>query len=162
DSDVIFKSSDGVLFKLHKINLSVNSRGFPPAEFSTLNEIVQMSETSDILELLFQFCYPYRRPDLELIEFKVLTSLAEAAEKYEVFPAMSMCNIQIKSNILQNAVDVTLYAAKHGYTDILDITYPLVLKEPIGEIVSKLPYHIVVPWVRYDQEFTVIYFSLVY
>lgn len=41
-----------------------------------------------------------------------------------------------------------LYAAKHDYTDILEDAYKLVLKEPLGEIITKLPPHLVIPWVR--------------
>jgi hypothetical protein len=45
------------------------------------------------LELLFQFCYPDHRPDVEALEFDALALLAEAAEKYQVFPAMNICKI---------------------------------------------------------------------
>jgi hypothetical protein len=93
---VTFISSDGVLFRIHKNNLAVNSRGFPPPEFQSFDEVVKLSESSVVLELLFQFCYPQRHPDLELAEFDVLAELAEAAEKYEVFPAMTMCNIRMR------------------------------------------------------------------
>lgn len=47
------------------------------------------------LELLFQSCYPDHRPDVpvEVLEFDALALPAEAAEKYQVFRAMSMCKI---------------------------------------------------------------------
>ena len=45
------------------------------------------------LELLFQFCYPNHRPDVEELEFDDLALLAEAAEKYQVIPAMNICKI---------------------------------------------------------------------
>ena len=48
------------------------------------------------LELLFQFCYPDYHPDVESLEFDILMLLAEAAEKYQVFPAMTICKICIK------------------------------------------------------------------
>jgi hypothetical protein len=48
------------------------------------------------LELLFQFCYPDHRPDVEALEFDALALLAEAAEKYQVFPAMNVCKIYMR------------------------------------------------------------------
>ena len=45
------------------------------------------------LELLFRFCYPDYRPDMEALEFGALALLAEAAEKYQVFSAMGICRI---------------------------------------------------------------------
>lgn len=51
-----------------------------------------MFEGSQVLELLFTFMYPERQPNLKKVGFQVLADLAEAAEKYEVFPAMATCN----------------------------------------------------------------------
>ena len=50
------------------------------------------------LELLFQFCYPDRRPDVDKLEFDALSLLAEAAEKYQVIPAMNICKIIMRYN----------------------------------------------------------------
>ena len=48
------------------------------------------------LELLFQFCYPDYRPNVEALEFEALALLAEAAEKYQVFSAMNLCKIYMR------------------------------------------------------------------
>jgi hypothetical protein len=40
--------------------------------------------------------YPQTPPDLEVIAFPILASLAEAAEKYEVFIATALCKIRFK------------------------------------------------------------------
>ena len=94
--DVTFQSSDGILFRINKMNLKINSGGFVPPEFETLNEITCLTETAVTLELLFKFCYPDRRPDVEALKFDVLALLAEAAEKYQVFSAMDICKICMK------------------------------------------------------------------
>jgi hypothetical protein len=98
DSDVIFRSSDGALFQEKRIELKVGAGGFAPPEFDTNGEIVQLTETAQILwiELLFQFCYPNKHPDVEALEFDVLALLAEVAEKYQVFSAMNICKICMK------------------------------------------------------------------
>ena len=96
DFDVTFQSSDGILFQIHKINLEVNTGGFVPPEFETHNEIAHLTETANTLELLFQFCYPDHRPDVEALDFDALALLAEAAEKYQVFSAMDICKIYMR------------------------------------------------------------------
>jgi hypothetical protein len=81
---------------VHKINITVSARGFAPPKFGTKDEIIHLAETAKILELLFQFCYPNRHPDVEALEFDVLALLAEAAEKYQVFSAMNICRILMR------------------------------------------------------------------
>ena len=58
--------------------------------------LVQLPENSVILDLLFQFCYPERHPELNDLDFGILVELAEAAEKYEVFSAISICKTVMK------------------------------------------------------------------
>jgi len=96
DADLTIKSSDGVLFKVHRRNLELLSEGFPGEDVKTHNEIVELTETADTLELLFQYMYRQLQPDLHGIPFQTLASLAEAAEKYQVFPAMEVCKIYMR------------------------------------------------------------------
>jgi hypothetical protein len=94
---VTFSSSDGVLFKIHRKYLEVNAGAFPPAEFATNDETVMLTESSAILELLFQFVYPKQHPDVDDIEpFELFAGVAEAAEKYEIYPAMSTCKLRMR------------------------------------------------------------------
>ena len=96
DADVTFRSCDGTLFKVHRKNLETNSEGFsPPPDTSSREEIVSLTENGDTLDLLFQYIYPQRQPDLTEIDFKQLAELAEAAEKYQVFSAMTICNVHM-------------------------------------------------------------------
>ena len=93
EAEVSFQSCDGVRFRIHINNLKACSGTLAPPSFTTFGEIVTLTESSTILEILFQFLYNQRRLDLGSVEFKILESLAEAAEKYQVYPAMSMCKI---------------------------------------------------------------------
>jgi hypothetical protein len=52
---------------------------------------VPLTESAEVLELLLQFMYRQRQPNLRTIEFTTLAGLAEAAEKYEVFAAIDIC-----------------------------------------------------------------------
>ncbi|KAG5650797.1 hypothetical protein H0H81_011019 [Sphagnurus paluster] len=97
DADVSFRSSDNVIFRIHRRNLETHTGAFPPPEFDTQGEIVELrDETSETLELLFQFIYPQRHPHLDATPFEVLAPLAEAAEKYEVYAAMNICRVRMK------------------------------------------------------------------
>jgi hypothetical protein len=94
DSDITIQSSDGVLFRLHQVNLKIS---LGSCEFvTTENEVVRLPESSAVFNLLFQFCYPERHPDLDNLEFDILAELAEAAEKYKVFSAIDICRVAIR------------------------------------------------------------------
>lgn len=62
-----------------------------------LREIVSLPETSEVLEVLFQFITPpseaagYRQPSVMKMEPNLFFRVAEAAEKYAVFGAMNVC-----------------------------------------------------------------------
>jgi hypothetical protein len=49
-----------------------------------------------VLELLFQFIYPSRHPGLSDLKFCTLAMITEAAEKYEVFAAMNICEVRMR------------------------------------------------------------------
>jgi len=96
-ADIILRSSDGVQYGAHSINLEIYSGGFPPASSTNVTgEIVQMPETSAVLKLLLQYMHNDRQPDSSKITFKVLYPLAEAVEKYMVFSAMEVCKIRMQ------------------------------------------------------------------
>ncbi|KAK7057955.1 hypothetical protein R3P38DRAFT_2843831 [Favolaschia claudopus] len=99
DSDITISSSDGVLFKVHRKNLEVHSDVFASAEHSTRpphDEVVHLTETAAVLELLFQYMYRQPQPNLNVVEFPVVAGLAEAAEKYVVYSALEWCKMKMK------------------------------------------------------------------
>jgi hypothetical protein len=166
DSDITIESSDGVLFELYERNLKM---GLGKLEFikpNNENQIVHLSEDSVILELLFQFCYPDRHPDLENLPFTTLSRLAEAVEKYNVFSGIPICKIRMKyslsvfsfapvieshhrNNLPHEAFDIFLYGANHNYTDVMAMAAPLVvLSTPLSKVVPALPVQLHGIWVR--------------
>ncbi|KAJ6538085.1 hypothetical protein B0H19DRAFT_961760 [Mycena capillaripes] len=154
DADVTFKSSDGVLFHVHRKNLEVCSEGFPPAEIPiTQGEIVSLEEAAVTLEVLFQFMYPQRHPALDTTSFEVLEPLAEAAEKYQVFPAMNICHIRLKEMVHEHPVEVAVYAAKHDYPYLLSEVAPMMISMDPVQVVEMLPSHLVLPWVWLFRRF---------
>ena len=96
DADISILSSDGVLFRIHSINLKANSTAFPTEITSNPNDPATFSEPSNILELLFAFLYPSPpHPTLTDLSFDVLQPLAYAAHKYGIASAISLCNVMM-------------------------------------------------------------------
>ncbi|KAG6916813.1 hypothetical protein DXG01_005279, partial [Tephrocybe rancida] len=134
DADVIFTSSDNVLFHVHRKNLETQAAAFPSSEFNTKGEIVALSEDASTLETLFQYVYPQRRQNIELLPFEDLYKLAEAAEKYEVISLMSICNARLKQLVDGHATEIFNYAWRHDYSDILLVATPFLLDIPLDEL----------------------------
>ncbi|KAJ7473291.1 hypothetical protein FB451DRAFT_1089121 [Mycena latifolia] len=152
DADVVFQSCDGVLFGVHRLNLQTHTDGFPPEGFSTEGEICPLSESSSTLKLLFQFIYRRRHPTLENLAFAEVAALAEAAEKYQVFSAMNICYIRMKEFLPDHAADILSYAARHDYPTLAAEAAPILIEIPLVEVASILPPDILVPWIKYRDE----------
>ncbi|KAG6834569.1 hypothetical protein H0H93_008883, partial [Arthromyces matolae] len=148
DAEITFKSSDGILFHIHKANLVACSESFTPPENSTFDEIVPLTEDSATLELLFQFIYPQPNPDLDQLKFEELALLAEAAEKYRVFPAMNLCAIFMEhpDHLKAHAEEILQHALKHNIRTLASRAAPLLLNRPLDDFVQVLPPHFVVSW----------------
>ncbi|KAJ6529840.1 hypothetical protein B0H19DRAFT_967989, partial [Mycena capillaripes] len=142
-----FQSSDGVFFRVHRKNLEVCTEGSPPADISTQEEVVELTETSVTLELLFQFMYPQRHPALDTTPFEILEPLAEASEKYQAFPAMNICHIRLRDMVHEHPVEVAVYAAKHDYPYLVSEVAPMMISMDPITVVEMLPLYLVLPWV---------------
>jgi len=98
-ADITFRSSDDVLFKIHSKYLEATSaRLFTFAERKTseFDDQAPLDETSEILEILFQFVHPpgegsnHQQPSIMDIKPEIFFAVAGASEKYVVFGAMSI------------------------------------------------------------------------
>ncbi|KAJ6620399.1 hypothetical protein B0H10DRAFT_1774586, partial [Mycena sp. CBHHK59/15] len=149
DADIAFRSSDQVIFRLHIKNLETHSDGFPPSAFCApgSNEVVDLSEPAATLDLLFQYMYPWRQPDLNTVEFPLLADLSEAAEKYQVYSAMDICKIFMGNGLQDNALTVLNYAVRHGYRDIADEAAPLTVSLPLQEVGAHMHQMYLGSWV---------------
>jgi hypothetical protein len=85
-----------VLFHIHRENLEAHARKFALLGFKTADKVVPLTEDSPTLELLFQFMYPQPPPELKVVPFNTIATLAEAAEKYEVFFAIYVCQVHFR------------------------------------------------------------------
>ncbi|KAF5379849.1 hypothetical protein D9615_005821 [Tricholomella constricta] len=149
DADIVFRSSDNVLFRIHARNLEITTGGFPPAEFSPADQVVDITEDASTLELLFQFVYPRSQPLLEGLPFDTLARLAEAVEKYQVYPAMQICNVYMTKALPDHALDILEYSMRHGYPLLSNRAAPFVTLAKISSSLKSLPPGLLHAWIRY-------------
>ncbi|KAF8182747.1 hypothetical protein K438DRAFT_1511486, partial [Mycena galopus ATCC 62051] len=154
DADITIASADGVLFKVHRKNLEVHSDVFAAAETATRPEngddIVPLSETSPVLELLFQYMYRQPQPDLKNVEFPVFAGLAETAEKYVVYSALEWCRMRMKEFVMTHPLQVLAYAARHEHIDLADESAQQSVGFRASEALAILPSDIFPRWVRFE------------
>ncbi|EGN92529.1 hypothetical protein SERLA73DRAFT_190854 [Serpula lacrymans var. lacrymans S7.3] len=148
DSDITIRSSDGVLFRVHRKNLTMHSEIFPGEELEAKDD-VDLDESSAVLELLFQFMYRQAQPKLSETSFSVLESLANAVEKYRVFPGIEVCRMHMKANAGMSPLKVIKYAVKHGYHDVCDAAAPKSLNASLSEARECLDMSCLVAWMIY-------------
>ncbi|THU78185.1 hypothetical protein K435DRAFT_769590 [Dendrothele bispora CBS 962.96] len=146
--DIVFRSSDNVLFYIHQKNLEVLSEGFPPTSHTStsLTEIVPLTETSSTLELLFQYTYHQMPPDLDNLNFQDLMNLAEAAEKYVIHYARKSCLTQIKKFIPKYPLRILSFSGEHGHEELIYEVAPQLMTLPLSKIVYTIPPGLYIPW----------------
>jgi hypothetical protein len=153
---------------LQRKYLETNTGAFPGAEFETRGEITHLTESSEVLEILFQFIYPRRHPDIEELEFPLLAAVAEAAEKYEVFSGMSECKTRMRylyfahhlivyeplmpsatsrAFLPKHASEILAHASRHDYPKLIQEAASCLIRTEAVEVIEHLPSSYVVPWV---------------
>ncbi|KAJ3886885.1 hypothetical protein GG344DRAFT_56640, partial [Lentinula edodes] len=149
DADVLIRSSDNVDFFLHKKNLECATGGFPPAETpSDLSEVVRLSETANILEMLFTCIYPCPFPSLEELDFDTFMLLVEAAEKYQFFGMICACRLHMKYDLHIKRMQLLQFAIKHDVRDLIEELRAILVNVSLSDLVEILPPHIYMPWVN--------------
>ncbi|KAJ3841342.1 hypothetical protein F5878DRAFT_639687 [Lentinula raphanica] len=154
DADIVILSSDDVQFRLHRKRLELNSGVFPPAELAetSSNEVVRLTESGETLELFFQSMYPQKFPSLSGLKVDLLFELAEAAEKYEVFPLISICEFYLRLNASKCPRRVLDFAAKHDHDALIRKVAPLLVDEmPLSDLAGVLPPRLYKPWSLYRE-----------
>ena len=110
----MFRSIDHVLFNIHRVNLRVNTTGPFAEDFpSPKGDVADLTEDAKTLELLFRFIYSERHPTLADLPFDELLSLAEAAEKYGVAPAMNLCYVRLTFVVCRQISIVLIIVQAH-------------------------------------------------
>ncbi|KAJ7434626.1 hypothetical protein B0H11DRAFT_2296096 [Mycena galericulata] len=139
DADTTISSSDDVLFKLHSKNLEVHSdvlAYFHAPEPG--NEVVQLSERSDVLDLLSQYMYRQPQPELQNVDFDLCIRLAEATEKYLVHSAIPAVKLRLQGFIQRHPLKVLDYAGRHNHTELATEAARSSMGLPVADAVRVL------------------------
>ncbi|KAI0072696.1 hypothetical protein K474DRAFT_1628608 [Panus rudis PR-1116 ss-1] len=160
DADVILRSSDGVLFKVYRKDLEAFSEGFAGPGSSQddenknpENDVVQLAESSGVIEIVLQFMRRQRHPDIGGLPFKMLKDVAEAVEKYQVFSGLEVCNLWMRQpgQLDKWPLEVLAYATKHGYEDLANTAAKAALGRKTDAVLALLPPHMHMRWLRYIE-----------
>ena len=139
DGDVILKSSDGVLFRAHKVILSLASpffrdmfslpqAGSPPDGLANA-PVIPFSESSEIIDALLRFIYPEEDPDLKPVH--EIEGAVEAAIKYDIPKCISALRKKLIQCASKEPIRVFMIACKNNLADVASAAAHLSLRRPI-------------------------------
>eukprot|EP00918_Siedleckia_nematoides_P004324 GHVU01009636.1.p1 GENE.GHVU01009636.1~~GHVU01009636.1.p1 ORF type:complete len:219 (-),score=1.12 GHVU01009636.1:104-760(-) len=135
----------------------MHSQVFADAGGSTVgtveDEIVSLSETSSVLELMLQYVYLQPQPDLLGVDWEVMKQLAEAVEKYEIYSAIGVCSHRMRETIAEHPIDVLLYSVRHKYSEIMNESAEATLNIPPYTMLSCVPPNVFAAWIAYQQNY---------
>ncbi|KAF8056514.1 hypothetical protein FPV67DRAFT_1729335 [Lyophyllum atratum] len=154
DADIIFQSSDGIMFRIHKMNLVACTEGFSPPAHCTLDDVAPLTEPAIILDILFQFVYPQLQPHLEAVDFEVFMEVAEAAEKYQVYSAINLCTMLMLKTLPGHGEEILMHGMKHDCRKLIAPVAPLLLDHAMEDMLLKVPERYRIPWVQYHSQWT--------
>lgn len=155
DHIVVFRSSDNVLFNIDRRQLQATTNGPLAVDLPAgVRDVTPLEEDADTLETLFQFVYPRGYPSLEEAVFERLYKVAEAAEKYDVCPAVAITKIWMSASQKEHLLEVMSYAYRHGYAALLDKVAPRTVDVSVEKALDQfacLP--LFIAWTRYKDAF---------
>jgi len=152
DGDLIVQSSDEILFILRQRQITDYAGDFPVQASRYVNGLpaVVLPEPARVLEIVLHFFYPDRRyPVLEDAAFKLVMSVAQAVEKYQVFAARTICVKRLRYFVREYPALITSYATKYNHPSLINEAAPHLLFSPLYETAEQLPSSDVLSWLRY-------------
>ncbi|KAH7876025.1 uncharacterized protein C8R40DRAFT_1169679 [Lentinula edodes] len=121
---------------MRKKELHIAAGGFPPASLSSEAD-AQLSEPSDVLKVLFQYVAvdtDDHGPTLEHIDFSLLLSVAEAAEKYEVYQAIAAIRPEFRKFFHSHSRQILHFALGSWNISLMEELSAFTAKIPMEEI----------------------------
>ncbi|KAF9472498.1 hypothetical protein BDN70DRAFT_998145 [Pholiota conissans] len=147
DADVVFVSSDNVLFEINSIHLNL-STSIGLARDSNASDDgsdpILLPESFDVLEVIFQFIEPpplsrnYLQPAIMDMEPTLFFRVAEAAEKYVVYSALGICFARMGILVTEYPLDVLNHSFLHGHVDLADRAARESLTQSLNDVAIKL------------------------
>jgi len=137
--DVVLKSSDGILFRVYKVILSLASPFFrdmfslpqigSPLDGTGTGPVIPFTESSEIIDTLLRVIYPNEDPDLKLVN--EIEGVVEAAIKYDMPKCISVMRKKLILCASKEPIRVFMIACKNRLTDVASAAAHLSLRRPI-------------------------------
>ncbi|KAG9122226.1 hypothetical protein FRC07_001495, partial [Ceratobasidium sp. 392] len=128
--DVSLKSSDGALFVVHSVLLSVASKVFSDMFTTTTTaDAVELAEDAEAVSLMLAFVYPVMRPSIDSIA--LLEKGMLMAHKYEIdVLAKTMQQVTNQRDLIrQDPLRVYRAAGKYGFQEIETLSAKLITRD---------------------------------
>ena len=143
DADIIFRSSDGVDFRVYKVIVSKLSPmlrdmlAVPPPPDVEGPPIVDVTEDARTLEHIFRLCCPVEHPDISTVEdfFAVL----QAARKYEMTAVTANMRLIIKRFLPREPLRIYAIAYMFRMEDVAREAAALLRDDPTFHIPDSPP-----------------------
>ncbi|KAJ3898214.1 hypothetical protein F5879DRAFT_812921 [Lentinula edodes] len=151
--DIAFRSSNGVLFRIDKWRLALVSDAFPAVIPSSMDEVVELSENSNTLQILFIFAYPnWPIPDIGALSFCALVDLLNAADKYAFRAAIEISLSHLQKYAQAHSFEIMILAGKHNYSTLLAAVAPY-LVDLKSERIAAMGFSadLCTKWVRFEK-----------
>jgi hypothetical protein len=91
-----FYGARSFAFSPLQLPVDIGENGDPNDDKTKDLKALELPEQGAVLDLLFKHMRREPFPDLRSVPFELLAGLAEAAEKYEAFAAMAICEIHMR------------------------------------------------------------------
>jgi len=139
DGDIVLKSSDGVLFRAHKVILSLASPFFrdmfslpqatTPPDDAGSGSIIPLTESNETVDTLLRAIYPEEDPDLKLVH--EIEGVIEAALKYDMPKCISIMRKKLILCANKEPIRVFMIACKNRLPDVASAAAHLSLRRPV-------------------------------
>ncbi|KAI0779438.1 hypothetical protein C8Q74DRAFT_1367337 [Fomes fomentarius] len=147
DADIIFRSSDGVDFRLYKVIVAKASQTFrgmltlptdpTGAHADEKPQVVELTENARTLEHLFRLCCPVEHPTITSVDD--VHAVLEAARKYEMDAVTANLRWVVKRMLPREPLRIYAIAYMLGTEDVCREAAELLLDEPQFHIPARPP-----------------------
>lgn len=147
DADIIFRSSDGVDFRLYKVIVAKASQTFrgmltlptdpTAARADEKPQVVELTENARTLEHLFRLCCPVEHPTITSVDD--VHAVLEAARKYEMDAVTANLRWVVKRMLPNEPLRVYAIAYMLGTEDVCREAAELLLDEPQFHVPARPP-----------------------
>jgi hypothetical protein len=139
DGDVTIRSSDRVLFRVHKVNLAIASEAFPSivGTSASSDEVVDFTEDAKTLDILFHFAYPSRPiPNLGSLSFKELMEVAEAAGKWGLNYGLELSCFHLQKYACNHSEEILRFAGRYDSEYLVAAVAPYLVTMPTDAVAA--------------------------